>query len=427
MAEKRRNRVIIPVVLGFIAVIVAAVNLRAGIASLGPVLSDVLDAFGASGSLAGLITAMPGVLFGVMGLCAVPLARKVGLTRTIVLGMVVSLVGLAVRPWVGATAWFIVLTGLVVTGIALGNVLIPAWVKNYGGRHTVSMMTAYSALLGASGALGPLSALWFSGQDAWQWALMVWAFLCAVQVVVWLIVAARTGSDFPAQADTEVTATENPDSGQNSNKDAGISSVSLWRSPTAVYLTVFFGIQSMNAYLQMGWLPQMYVDSGASSSTASIALALIGAMNILGGIVMPTVIDRARSLAPFPLAFALLTAAGYLGILLVPTTVPLLWAFLLGVGGFCFPTAIALIPARTRSAQTTARLSGFAQPMGYFVAGVGPFLVGLVNQRTGSSTEILIALVVLALVMGAVGVRAGKNVVIDDELAAPHWRRYTGH
>lgn len=437
---QRRGRLpggpVIPVVLAFVAVAVAAVNLRAGIASLGPVLSDVLDAYGTSSSYAGLITALPGVLFGVMGLCAVPLARRMGLSRTILVGMVVSLVGLVARPWVGSMAVFITLTGLVVAGIALGNVLIPAWAKNYGGRRTVALMTVYSALLGVSGAVGPLSALWFDGDDAWRWALFVWAFLCMAQVLVWVVVALRTGSDFPgatkkqdapdaasAPSDTIPSALPQP----TEEEVERLTRTSLWRSPTAVFLTLFFGVQAMNAYLQMGWLPQIYVDSGVSRDVGTVALAMIGAFNILGGIVMPTVIDRARSLAPFPLVFALLSAGGYLGVLLAPTAAPLLWAGLLGLGGFCFPTAIALITARSRSSLVTARLSGFVQPMGYFIAGIGPFVIGLVHGHTGDWTGILVALVVIALLMGVLGVRAGKNTLIDDELLATHWREYTGH
>lgn len=420
---------VIPVVLAFIAVAVAAVNLRAGIASLGPVLSDVLEAFGTSSSYAGLITALPGVLFGVMGLCAVPLARRLGLSRTIFIGMVVSLVGLAVRPWVGTMAVFIVLTGLVVAGIALGNVLIPAWAKNYGGRRTVALMTVYSALLGLSGAAGPLSDLWFDGDDSWKWALFVWAFLCLAQVLVWVVVAFRTGSDFPGTQGRKPgsDAIPSPLPQPTPEEVEKLSRTSLWRSPTAVFLTLFFGVQAMNAYLQMGWLPQIYVDSGVSRDVGSVALAMIGAFNILGGIVMPTVIDRARSLAPFPLVFALLTAGGYLGVLLAPTAAPLLWAALLGLGGFCFPTAIALITARSRSSLVTARLSGFVQPMGYFIAGIGPFIIGLVHGSTGDWSGILVALVVIAVIMGVLGVRAGKNTLIDDELLAPHWREYAGH
>jgi CP family cyanate transporter-like MFS transporter len=417
---KRRS---IPVTLAVIVVAAAAVNLRAGIASLGPVLDDVLDAFGASGSLAGAITAMPGVFFGIMGLAAVPLATRMGLSRALFTGMVFTLVGLAVRPWVGNFAVFLVLTACVVGGIALGNVLLPAWVKSHGGRHAVALMTIYSAMLGLSGAVGPLSALWFDGDSAWKWALFVWAVLAVLQVVAWAVVVPRAGRDVPGASPLDAGEAD----GAASETEEKLRETSLWRSPTARFLMLFFGLQAMNAYIQMGWLPTMYTDNGVSSSTGSVGLAIIGAFNVAGGVVMPTVIDRVKDLRPFPALFAALTAAGWLGMWLVPSTVPLLWSVLLGLGGFCFPTAIALIPARSRSPLVTARLSGFVQPVGYFIAGLGPFVIGVVHDHVGDWDGIIAVLTALSVVMGVLGVLAGKKTVIDDELTAPHWREYAGH
>lgn len=116
-----------------------------------------------------------------------------------------------------------------------------------------------------------------------------------------------------------------------------------------------------------------------------------------------------------------------MGLWLAPSTVPLLWAVLLGIGGCCFPTAIALIPARSRTPLVTARLSGFVQPLGYFIAGLGPFVLGVVHEQVGSWDGILIVLVLTAVLMGVLGVLAGKCTVIDDELMATHWRELAGH
>ncbi|WP_291474133.1 MFS transporter [Corynebacterium sp.] len=403
-----------------LAVTVAALNLRTGIASLGPVLDDVLDAFGASGSLAGAITAMPGVFFGIMGLAAVPLATRVGLSRALFGGMLLTLFGLAVRPWVGDVAVFLVLTACVVGGIALGNVLLPAWIKSHGGRHAVVLMTLYSAGLGASGALGPLSAMWFSGENAWKWALFIWVILAVAQVLVWAFVVPRTGLDIPGAGPTSATE-------EDAETARRLRETSLWRSPTARFLMLFFGLQAMNAYIQMGWLPKIYTDNGVSSSTASIGLSVIGALNIVGGLLMPGIIARVTDLRPVPAVFAVLTGLGYVGLWLAPGTVPLLWAVLLGIGGCCFPTAIALIPARSRTPLVTARLSGFVQPLGYFLAGLGPFVLGVVHEQVGSWDGILIVLALIAALMGVLGVLAGKRTVIDDELTATHWRELAGH
>ena len=396
----------LPAALLFLAVIAIGVNLRAGISSVGPVLEETLAAFGAGPSSAGLVTAMPGFLFALLGLIAVPVALRLGLTCTVTLGAVLTLIGLTARPWVGAMWVFVLCTGLVVAGIAVANVLLPAWIKRHGGRHLVALMTAYGALLGLSGALGPLSALAFRGDSAWQWALAVWAVPAVVQVAVWLVVMARLGDDRPRPDPAEPTAKPAP----------AAPAAPMWRSPTALFLLVFFGIQSMNAYVQMGWLPQIYRDSGASATTGTLALALVGGLNVLGGLAMPALIARARSLTPFIVVFAIATAAGYLGLLLAGAHLPLLWAFLLGLGGFCFPTAIALIPARSRSHVVTARLSGFVQPFGYLVAGAGPIAVGAVYGATGEWRAILIALIASAAVMGVVGIRAASVSIIDDEL-----------
>ena len=116
--------------------------------------------------------------------------------------------------------------------------------------------------------------------------------------------------------------------------------------------------------------------------------------------------------------FALSTATGYLGLYFAPAASPLGWSLLLGFGGCCFPLAIALIPARTRDPLVTARLSGFVQPVGYVLAATGPLLIGVAYGRIGEFQPILIALVIMALAMGAVGIVAARHVVIDDELSA---------
>jgi CP family cyanate transporter-like MFS transporter len=355
-----------------------------------------------------------------MGLAAVPLATRVGLSRALFGGMLLTLFGLAVRPWVGDVAVFLVLTACVVGGIALGNVLLPAWIKSHGGRHAVVLMTLYSAGLGASGALGPLSAMWFSGENAWKWALFIWVILAVAQVLVWAFVVPRTGLDIPGAGPTSATE-------EDAETTRRLRETSLWRSPTARFLMLFFGLQAMNAYIQMGWLPKIYTDNGVSSSTASIGLSVIGALNIVGGLLMPGIIARVTDLRPVPAVFAVLTGLGYVGLWLAPGTVPLLWAVLLGIGGCCFPTAIALIPARSRTPLVTARLSGFVQPLGYFLAGLGPFVLGVVHEQVGSWDGILIVLALIAALMGVLGVLAGKRTVIDDELTATHWRELAGH
>lgn len=367
-------------------------------ASVGAVLDDVIAAYGAPASLGGVITALPGLMFCIVGLTAVPTARRFGLSPTLVGAAALSTLGLALRPFAPHISLFILATVGVAGGIALANVLLPAWIKQYGGANIVALTTVYSVSLSLSAAAGPLSALFTA---TWQAALGVWAVSALVQLIVWVVVWRKVGVDKPA--------------GQQAEEAAG--QAGIHRSRTALALMLFFGLQSMNAYIQMGWLPSMFAEAGVAASTGAAGLALIGLIGAGGGLVLPTVIARARTLTPLVLVFGALTAAGYVGILVAPAAAPITWSALLGFGGWCFPLAIALLPARTRTALGTARLAGFVQPVGYALAAAGPLLVGITYGALGSFTLILLTLIVLALVMGGLGIVASRKVYIEDELA----------
>lgn len=379
--------------LAFAVVTLTALNLRAGIASVAPVLGDISAAFGVGPAIAGTLTALPGLCFALMGWAAVPIARRFGLSTTLLGGAVALVVGLAARPWVSSFAPFVALTLLVVGGIAVTNILLPAWIKTYGtARTVVALMTTYTTVLGVSSALGPMS----THLGGWQMSLFVWAIPVVLQVVGWLIACKHTGVD-PVQS---------PDT----------AAIPMRRSRTAVALLFFFGLQSTMAYAQMGWLPTMLESRGISASRASLALALIGAINVVGGLIMPVLIERLRDLRPVPLILSAATLAGWLGVLVNASAAPLTWATLMGIGGMCFPLALALIAARTRQPEVTARLSGFVQPGGYILAGVFPFLFGVLAQATGGWEVPLGVLIALTLAMAVAGVAAARSVYIDDEL-----------
>lgn len=395
--------------LAMAAVVFIAFSLRPGATALGPVLAEISASLGIDGSVAGIITALPGLMFGLVGFVAVSIGRRAGLSLSVALSLIIVVLGLLLRP-VASSFWvFVPLTALALAGMAVGNVLVPAWIKRHGGARTVALMTLYSMFLTVGGSAGsglaaPLAEVAGSTvsdpADGWRWSLGFWGLVAVVPLLLWLVVARRTGHDFPGA----------PPQAQPDRP--------LRSSPTAVFLMALFGLQSMNAYVQFGWLPQMYRDAGLEPSLAGGLLSVVAALGVIGGLVMPTVIDRSRTLAPWMIGFGAMTASGWVGMLLAPAEAGLLWAILLGLGGFAFPTAIALIPARSRSPHVTARLSGFVQPYGYLVAALGPFAVGLIHAATGSWTLVLVLLACSGVLMGLAGLRVSGRVFVDDEIAA---------
>lgn len=388
--------------LAVVAVLSLAVTMRGGAASPGPLIDSITGAFGLGETAGGIVSALPGLCFGAVGILAVPIGRRLGLTGTILLAAALAAAGLLLRPLVGSYALFVMLSAVALAGPAIGNVLLPAWIKRHGGTSTVLLMTIYTVMIAVSGGLGSLLAVPVADARAgWRGSLLLWGLIALPGLLVWGLVLRRTGHDFPPRA-----LLGDDDRGEGS----------LLRSPTAIALTVLFGLQSMNAYVQMGWLPRIYIDAGLAPAVAGALTALISGLGILGGLVMPSVAARTRRLRWIVLALGVITAAGYAGLLVAPHTLAVLWAVLLGIGGFTFSTAIALIPLRSGDPQVTARLSGMVQPVGYVLAAIGPMAVGLAHEARDDWSAVLVGLVVACLVMGAIGFRAAAPRLVDDEL-----------
>ena len=139
-------------------------------------------------------------------------------------------------------------------------------------------------------------------------------------------------------------------------------------------------------------------------------------MGILGALAMPTVIARSRGLHAWMVSFGVMLALGYTGLLVAPATVPWLWALMLGFSGLAFPMAIALITARTRHPSITAQLSGFVQPIGYALAAIGPFAVGLIHDATGGWSLVIVLLALTSVPLTLAGLRVASPTYVDDEI-----------
>ena len=398
-ADSRPRRSALPFGLLLAAIVLVSINLRPGASSVGPVLEEVRTGLGMGAGVAGVVTGLPGLVFGLVGAMSVAFARKVGMTAGIAIGLTAAALGLLLRVTTGDVPLFLLLTVVGLAGMAVGNVLVPAWIKVHG--HAVALMTVYGTGLVVGGTIGPLvTAPVTDAAGSWRAGLGMWGVLAVVALPLW---AWLTLHERRSPAEHRV-ASGVPPSGR------------VAHSPTAVALTVLFGVQSMHAYVQFGWLPQVYRDAGISASHAGALQALLSSVGIVGALVMPTVIARGRGLRPLATSFGVVLALGYTGLVLAPATVPWAWAVLLGYAGLAFPFAIAMITARTRHPSVTAQRSGFVQPVGYALAAIGPFLVGLLHHATGGWTLVLALLALTGIPLTIAGVRVARPTYVDDEI-----------
>jgi CP family cyanate transporter-like MFS transporter len=375
------------------AVVLVAVNLRPAVAGVGPVLPDLRVGLSLSGTAAAVLTTLPVLCFGLLAAAAPRLGRRFGIESVLVGAMAALAVGALGRVLDGAPALF---AGTVVAGgaIAVGNVMLPPLIKRDFPDRTGPMMGVYSMAVSGSAAVAAGVAVPLAGASGlgWRGALGVWAVPAAVAALVWL-----------------------PRSRGHTRPPATPPGRSLLRDPLAWQVTVYFGLQSLSFYAMLGWLPSMYRDFGASPAMAGFLLSLSGLVQIPVSLVLPGLAGRARNQVGYAVGGTALIGAGLAGVLLAPMAAPYLWVALLGVGqGACFALGLNLFVLRTRRVTDTARVSAMAQSIGYTLCAVGPLLVGVLRDVTGSWTAPLVLLLALLVPQVVTGALAGRDRMVRE-------------
>ncbi|MFF3646821.1 CynX/NimT family MFS transporter [Streptomyces sp. NPDC002564] len=395
--------------LVIVGIVLAAMNLRPAITSLGALLEEVRDGLGMSGSLAGLLTSVPPLCFAIFGVMAPRLAKRFGPGAVVCVGMAAIASGLVVRPFIGGTAGFLAATALALAGIAVSNVLMPVIVKRWFPDRVGSMTGLYSMALALGTSLA--AALTVPMTDAlggrWQTGLAVWAALAVAAVVPWIpLVRERgtPGTDAPEHVSPAVR-----------QEDAGLR---ITHSRTAWALAVFFGLQATAAYITMGWMPQIFRDAGVPAGQAGVLLAVTMAMGVPLAFVIPRVATRLTHQGPVVIVLGACGLAGYAGLYLAPAGGAWAWALLLGVSNCAFPLALTMVGMRAKSSVGVAKLSAFAQSTGYLISIPGPLLVGVLYQHSGGWGLPIALMAGLMVPQILIGTLAGRNRTVEDEVAA---------
>ncbi|WP_326713696.1 CynX/NimT family MFS transporter [Streptomyces sp. NBC_01474] len=389
--------------LMIVGIVLAALNLRPAITSLGALLEEVRDGLGMSGSVAGLLTSVPPLCFAIFGVMAPRLARRFGPGAVVCAGMAAIAAGLVIRPFTGSTVGFLVASGLALMGIAVSNVLMPVIVKRWFPDRVGSMTGLYSMALALGTSLA--AAVTVPMTDAlggnWKTGLAVWAALAVAAVVPWITLVRERGAEGGITAGT-------------SQQDDGLR---ITRSRTAWALAVFFGLQATAAYITMGWMAQIFRDAGVSAGTAGVLLAVTMAMGVPLAFVIPRLATRLPSQGPIVVALGVCGLAGYAGLYLAPSGGAWAWAVLLGISNCAFPLALTMVGMRARTGTGVAKLSAFAQSTGYLISIPGPLLVGVLYQHSGGWGVPIALMAALMVPQIVVGVIAGRNRTVEDEAA----------
>src|SRR6266702_1016950 len=320
-------------------VVLIAVNLRLSVSATGALLDQLGGSLHLGSGVESFLTAVWPLAFAVGGISGSWLARRYTAGTVISWAIGALAIGQLVHSLHSTPALVLgsVLAGL---GIALANVLLPVVVRQYFPDRVGPVTGLYAMVLSGGAAFAALSSVPVSDHvhnvDA---GLAVWVIPAVIALGAWI--AAR-----PQRA-------AHPTNAAAAGPAAHLPLRQLTKSRLAWSMAALFGLQSMGAYVIMGWLQTILSNAGMSAGKAGVVLSVIFFIGIPLNYAVPHFGSRMRDQRP------LLT-----GLSLAST---------------------------------------FSQSIGYLLSATAPLGFGLLHDATGSWTVPLLIVVVATVLQGLVG------------------------
>lgn len=389
-------------VTAFLALVLSALVLRTAVTSITPLLSEIGAEIGFDNTVAGVFGMMPTAMFAIFGLLTPYLVIRWDLERVAVLAMVLSAAGLLFRAMVSDTWSLLLLSGVALGGMGIGNVVIPPLVKRYFSDRVAVMSAVYITCVQIGTAVPPLLAVPVADAAGWRVSIGMWTIVAAMALLpcvgLWLARRTEDASGMNAGA-----APTRPAEGTR-----------LARTSLSWGMAGMFGMTSLITYSMFTWLPRILAEAGADAAFGGTMVALFSAMGFIAALGAPALCARVYNPFPFVLLCVVAYLIGFAGLYFAPMSVPILWVVLVGLGPSTFPMALTLINLRTRTQSGASRLSGFTQGLGYTAACAGPLLFGVLRDATGGWGWPFVMLLVAMSVMVTGAYFACKPRMLED-------------
>ncbi len=385
-----------------LGILLIAMNLRAPITDIAPILDIITQKLHLSMTQAGMLTTLPLLAFAICSPLSSKIAQRMGLEPSLMLALLIIIGGLILRS-VGVASCLFVGTFILGVGIAIANVLLPSVLKRDFPTKITTLTAIYVLVMGVGSALSsalvipafhlgkhlPLNAF-----PTWAFALISILILPIIATVIWIP--------------------------QLKNRQKPISNTALahhnhryiWRSPIAWAVSGFLGINSFLMYIFISWLPSILIADGYSDQTAGMIQGLLQFSTAVPALILIPLMAKIHDKRLMTFSLAIITFLSLLGFLFLPQYAAI-WTFMFGFsagGGFIL--GLSFMALRTSTPYQAAALSGMSQCFGYLLAATGPILMGSLHQLTGHWTVPLIFCAVISIIWGVFALIAGKDGII---------------
>lgn len=351
--------------LMLLVLVLIGLNMRPLLTSIGPLLPQLREASGMSFTAVSLLTALPVVAMGVLALAGGWVDRHFSERNSVALSLLAIGVGALLREL--APQSLLLLSSALLGGIGIGIIqaVMPAVIKRTFQRRMPLVMGLWSAALMGGGGLGAALTPWLAEHsDVWHRSLAWWALPALVALIGW----------WPQSKSLN----------QPIKSSQLAQPLRLHISPRAWTLGLYFGLINGGYTSLIAWLPPYYMQLGATAQFSGSLLALMTVGQAAGALILPMFArkqDR-RSLLMVALTLQLI---GFCGFIWLPLQMSVLWAVVCGFGlGGAFPLCLVLALDHSPQPAIAGRLVAFMQGIGFIVAGLSPYLSGLLRSLSGN-------------------------------------------
>lgn len=371
--------------LVWLTLVTAALNVRAVLTSVSPLLPLVRDTLGISNVDAGWLMAIPVLCMGVFAQFSVAVLRRFGLEHAIA-GLLVLMGAAILTRWLWPT-FAVLLASAAVSGacIAIIGPLLSGYVKKYLSASLTIGISVYSfsMVLGAATAAAVSGAMYAHDLASWPLILGMWGIPSVLAGMLWW--GCRSA---PLVTPAGTVATP-----------ATPALAMPWGNPVAWLLVAFFCLQSGLFYSLLAWFVPYLGERAGDYNQGIVQFGAFTFAQLGGSLVLPTLLEHlkiqhgeyvAGGLFTLGLSALLLPGSPWPGLLLVSTG-----------SGAMFSYALLLPLRLTSNYAEGSAWSAMMLGAGYALSSAFPLGYGLLQDLTGRYRSIFVCLLLQAVLMCA--------------------------
>lgn len=363
--------------INILVVIAIALNLRAPITSIGPMIEYIKEYYNINSALAGMLTALPLIAFGFISFCATFFSQ----IKALFYALILIIFGEIIRSHGGIFGLFsgVFLLG---SGIAIANVLLPSFIKEKFPRKSSNIMGLYGLFLGFSSIIGvafslPLLQIFNIPQAMFSWSVLAFValFFCIPHLKNKRLLRSKK---------------------KKNNK------TNVFLNSTAWKITICMGLQSFLSYSLFAWLSVMISQKGYDIGFGSNILLLSQIIGLPIALFSPMILNKLKfhdKKYIILLSFSYLLSFIIIFFFDVKIMLYIVAIFIGCASSGVFTIVLLFITTKSANSIIAAKLSAMSQGIGYLIAAQAPWIIGVFHDKFGNFDLSLLLLIFIGILL----------------------------